>query len=123
MLENNGIDLDALMPWANMQGGLDPALDPSASLAGKIDMTIQESTSISTDQPAMLNEFEIGQRVKVQKVNGDRELARRLLGLGLRNGVELEIVQIRGNGVVVARGETRIALGSGVVDKLLVVPL
>ncbi|HBE92035.1 MAG TPA: ferrous iron transport protein A [Gammaproteobacteria bacterium] len=71
----------------------------------------------------LLNEFETGQRVRLKQISGDRSLVRRLLGLGLRNGVELDIVQFRSNGVVVARGETRIALGTGVADKLLVVPL
>jgi ferrous iron transport protein A len=77
----------------------------------------------NTAEPLLLNEFKAGQRVRLEQIRGDRSLARRLLGLGLRNGVELDIIQFRSNGVVVARGETRIALGAGVTDKLLVVPL
>ena len=84
---------------------------------------MQSQQHTITREPMLLHEFSAGQRVRLKQVNGDRSLARRLLGLGLRKGVELDIVQFRSNGVVVARGETRIALGTGVADKLLVVPL
>jgi len=84
---------------------------------------MQNQQPTNNSEPMLLNEFETGQRVRLKQISGDRSLVRRLLGLGLRNGVELDIVQFRSNGVVVARGETRIALGTGVADKLLVVPL
>jgi ferrous iron transport protein A len=38
-------------------------------------------------------------------------------------GTELEVLQHRGHGVVVARAGSRIALGAGIVEKLLVIPL
>jgi ferrous iron transport protein A len=84
---------------------------------------MQDQQSKTNSKPMLLHEFPAGQRVRLKQINGDRSLAKRLLGLGLRKDVELDIVQFRSNGVVVARGETRIALGAGVADKLLVVPL
>ena len=50
-------------------------------------------------------------------------LIRRLLGLGLRVGMELDVVQRRGRGVVVASAGTRVALGGGVADKLMMAPI
>lgn len=43
--------------------------------------------------------------------------------MGLRVGMELDVLQCRGRGVVVASAGTRVALGSGVAEKLFVVPL
>jgi ferrous iron transport protein A len=50
-------------------------------------------------------------------------LTHRLLSLGLRVGSEIELTQRRGGGVVVACEGTRVALGAGVAEKLLVVSL
>jgi ferrous iron transport protein A len=45
------------------------------------------------------------------------------MSLGLRVGSEIDIVQHRGRGVVLASGSSRVALGGGVAEKLLVVEL
>ncbi len=50
-------------------------------------------------------------------------MTRRLLGLGLRVGSEISVLHHRGRGVVLSTGDTRVALGGGVVEKLLVEPL
>jgi len=69
-----------------------------------------------------LNECEAGQHVRIERIDGDHALLHRLLGLGLRRGIEVEVVQVRGRGVVIASGGTRIALGTGVAERLLVIP-
>ena len=66
-----------------------------------------------------LSEAAIGKRFRQVKINGGHRLTRRLLALGLSLGTELEVVQRRGRGVVVARGGNRVALGEGVAQKLL----
>jgi len=66
-----------------------------------------------------LSEAAIGTRYRLVKINGGHRLTRRLLSLGLGLGTELEVVQRRGRGVVVARGGNRVALGEGVAKKLL----
>lgn len=66
----------------------------------------------------MAGEYE---RVCVQSIQGGKQLARRLTELGLNQGTELRIVQRQGGGLVVARGETRIALGGGMASKILVI--
>lgn len=82
---------------------------------------MQNSPQTGSSSSVQLSDVPAGQRVRLQQISSDdRTLSRRMLGLGLRNGVEVDIVQLRSNGVVIARGETRIALGAGVADKLLV---
>ncbi|MEW8385221.1 MAG: FeoA family protein [Candidatus Thiodiazotropha taylori] len=49
-------------------------------------------------------------------------MVHRLLSLGLRAGSEIELLQRRGSGVVVACQGNRVALGSGVAEKLLLSP-
>ena len=66
-----------------------------------------------------MTEIPVGRRARLVKIEGGRELARRLLGLGLSINEEVEVLQHRGRGVVVARGGNRIALGGGVAEKLM----
>ena len=66
-----------------------------------------------------VSELAIGQRMRLLRVVGGQRLQRRLLALGLNLGGEVEVVQRRGGGVVVARDGNRVALGAGVAQKLL----
>ncbi|AFL73917.1 FeoA family protein [Thiocystis violascens] len=61
-----------------------------------------------------------GERVRIQSLQGGKGLMLRLTELGLNQGAELRVVQRQGGGLVVARGETRIALGGGMATKILV---
>lgn len=72
---------------------------------------------------ASLNQFAVGEHVRIIKFLGDRKTSRRLLSLGLRVGSELEILHHRGRGVVVASSGNRVALGADIADKLLISPL
>jgi ferrous iron transport protein A len=65
-----------------------------------------------------LSEAAIGKRFRLVKINGGHRMTRRLLALGLGLGTELEVVQRRGRGVVVARGGNRVALGEGVAQQV-----
>ncbi|MCP3871470.1 MAG: ferrous iron transport protein A [Gammaproteobacteria bacterium] len=64
-----------------------------------------------------------GTRARIVQIDGGRNLARRLLSLGLRIGSEIHIVQQRKKGVVIANNDNRVALGYGVADKLFMLPL
>lgn len=66
-------------------------------------------TDLPDDTPARLAEL-----------RGGRQLTRRLLALGLRQGSPLSIVQRRSKGLVLASGELRIAIGLGIAEKLWV---
>ena len=70
-----------------------------------------------------LPKLPIGQRARITEIHGDRDMSRRLLGLGLRVGSEISVVQQRNRGVVVARAGNRIALGSSIASKLVMQPL
>ncbi len=60
----------------------------------------------------------MGRKVRLVAIHGGRELARRLLALGLTLGSEVEILHHRGRGVVVGNEGNRVALGKGIADKL-----
>jgi ferrous iron transport protein A len=70
-----------------------------------------------------LSQMPIGGRARIVRIAGGRQLALRLLGLGLRVGAEVTVLHHRGGGLVVLHGETRVALGGGIVEKLWVEPL
>jgi ferrous iron transport protein A len=73
-----------------------------------------------TDQLVALARLPLGSHATVRRILGGRQLTHRLLSLGLRVGSEIELTQRRGGGVVVASAGTRVALGAGVAEKLLV---
>lgn len=64
-----------------------------------------------------------GAKVRIVALLGGKSLAMRLTELGLNVGTELQLIQRQGGGLVVARGESRIALGGGMAAKILVAPL
>ena len=67
-----------------------------------------------------LNQLPTGNRAQIVRIVGGRQLARRLLSLGLRVGAELQVLQRRGRSVVVASSGNRVAIGSTIADKLLI---
>jgi len=78
----------------------------------------------TTDPDAMgLGRLPPGVSARLEAIQGGRQLQRKLGALGLRVGSELRVEHRRGRGLVVAAGASRVALGGGIVDKLLVVPL
>ena len=65
-----------------------------------------------------LSEISVGETVRLVSIDGNRQLVRRLLALGITLGTEVEILHHRGHGVVVGRNGNRVALGKIIVDKL-----
>ncbi len=74
----------------------------------------------STEELLALARLPLGSHARIRQILGGRQLIHRLLSLGLRVGSEIELTQRRGGGVVVANEGTRVALGAGVAEKLLV---
>lgn len=72
-------------------------------------------------KPFPLSMAEEGATLRIQSLNAGRGLALRLTELGLNVGSELRVVQRQGGGLLIARGEGRIALGGGMAAKILVV--
>lgn len=77
----------------------------------------------AVNTPATLLQLPEGTRARIIGIQGGRSLARRLISQGLRVGSEINIVQQRKRGVVVACKGNRVALGYGAADKLLMLPL
>lgn len=69
-----------------------------------------------------LNQLDIGQCARIVRIEGGRQLVRRLLSLGLREGSQISVLQRRGRSVVVASEGNRIAIGASIADKLLMNP-
>ncbi len=61
-----------------------------------------------------------GDRVRITFLRGGRNLELRLTSLGLNVGSELQVSQRQGGNLVVIRGETRLALGEGMAQKIMV---
>jgi ferrous iron transport protein A len=65
-----------------------------------------------------------GERVKIVGVNGGKNLIKRLIAMGMIEDTELKVLQRqRGSGLVVACGEKRLALGTCMVNKIMVAPI
>jgi ferrous iron transport protein A len=77
-------------------------------------------SSSAADEWVALARLPLGSRACLRQILGGRQLVHRLLSLGLRVGSEIELTQRRRGGVVVATEGTRVALGAGVAEKLLV---
>lgn len=83
-------------------------------------MSISNETS---EELISLAYLPVGRRARIEEMAGGRQMIRRLLSLGLRVGSEVEVVQHRGRGVVVASHGVRVALGGGVAEMLLMLPI
>ena len=66
-----------------------------------------------------LSQLNVGQSACIARIEGGRQLVRRLLSLGLREGSEVNVLQRRGHSVVVSSAGTRVAIGATIADKLL----
>ena len=70
-----------------------------------------------------LGQLSTGSFGKVVQFEGDKKMARQMMGLGIAIGSELEMLQHRGKGVVVRSKGTRIAIGESIAKLLLVEPV
>lgn len=61
--------------------------------------------------------------VRVVALAGSAGLNKRMTELGMNVGAELVVRQRQGAGLVIARGETRFALGGGMAHKIIVMPI
>lgn len=72
-------------------------------------------------EPALpLTMAESGRRLRLVSITGDARRAHRLTELGLTPGVELVVLRDDGGALLVAVGDTRLALGRGLAQQVLV---
>lgn len=76
------------------------------------------------NMPIALGMVKVGSLVKVVDIIGGKNLLKRLLAMGLMEDTQLQVLhQQKGTGVVIACGETRLAVGVGMASQILVVPI
>jgi Fur family ferric uptake transcriptional regulator len=62
-----------------------------------------------------------GEKIVIKDMMGGREARSRLASMGLRTGDHLEIINNNGMGrLIVGHGSTRLALGRGIAQKIMV---
>jgi ferrous iron transport protein A len=99
-----------------------------SQLLSRSDIPVIPHTT-SQHSPAPVASFGIGlaargARVRVVGLTGEHPaLAKRLEGMGIHPGSELEILQREGGALIVRVGCTRVALGAGMAHKILVAAL
>jgi len=64
-----------------------------------------------------------GHSGRISSIEGGKLMVRRMLALGLRVGTVVNMLNHRGKSVVIQNEGTRVALGPGIAEKLLVEPL
>ena len=64
-----------------------------------------------------------GRSGRICSIEGGKQMVRRMLSLGLRVGTVVNMLNHRGKSVVIQNAGTRVALGPGIAEKLLVEPL
>ncbi len=62
----------------------------------------------------------VGEEVKVIEVRGGQRLRRRLIELGFTPGARVRILQDHGGPLLLAIGNSRLAMGRGMAHKILV---
>ena len=64
-----------------------------------------------------------GQTVKLVEISTGRKLKHRLTELGLTPGVELQVMQDQGGPLLLSVYNSRLALGRGMANKIMVMPV
>jgi ferrous iron transport protein A len=69
-------------------------------------------------QAIPLNQSAQGLQGTISHIDGDHDLKRKLMSLGLRKGQLVSILQQRNNGVVVMSNGSRVALGASIAQHI-----
>jgi ferrous iron transport protein A len=84
-------------------------------------MLMKTSTTIHAFPLGMAD---VGKWVKIVGVMGGKNLAKRLMAMGMIEDTQVQVLHRHtGTGIVVACGETRLAVGAGMAHKIMVVPV
>lgn len=74
------------------------------------------------DKPFPLTMAREGDRVRIVTLRGGAGLVRRLTEMGLNVGAEVTVAQQQGETLVLIRGDTRLGLGVGASQRVMVTP-
>jgi len=67
-----------------------------------------------------LSNIRRGETVQLVRIEAGRRLTRRLTELGLTPGVTIQVLHVNGGPILIAVRGTRLAIGRGMADKILV---
>lgn len=74
-------------------------------------------------QQLNLNQPPTGFRGLIIRIDGEKNLKRKLMSLGLRKGQEISIMHQRHNGVVVLSNGSRVAVGANIAARIYLQPV
>ena len=69
-------------------------------------------------QSINLNQPEDGFQGLITHIDGDKNLKKKLMSLGIRKGQQISILHQRHNGVVILSNGSRVALGASIAEKV-----
>jgi len=69
-------------------------------------------------QAINLNQPECGFKGIITHIEGDRDLKKKLISLGIRKGQQVEVLHQRHNGVVILSHGSRVALGANIAAQI-----
>ena len=78
------------------------------------------SRSAETSSTLPLSHAPVGERLRIIAVRASKTLEKRMISMGMPLGMEVEIMHRRGGSVVLVVGTSRVALGAGMVGKIMV---
>jgi ferrous iron transport protein A len=81
--------------------------------------TPKSGSFVDTSKSFPLAMASVGERLAIAKLKGTEGTVRRLIGMGLVPGTELQIIIIANGSVIVALGDNRIGLGVGMAQKIM----
>ncbi len=61
----------------------------------------------------------VGERLLIVKLKGSEGTVRRLIGMGLVPGCQVQIISIANGSVIVGIGDNRVGLGAGMAQKIM----
>jgi ferrous iron transport protein A len=70
------------------------------------------------DKTFPLSHAPVGQKVRLVRIHGGRQLTHRLVEMGLTPGVIIRVLQNSGGPLLVAESDSRIAVGRGMAEKI-----
>ena len=78
------------------------------------------SRSAESQSAVPLTKAPVGERLRIIAVRAGKTLEKRMISMGMPLGMEIEIMHRRGGSVVLVVGTSRVALGAGMVGKIMV---
>jgi ferrous iron transport protein A len=92
----------------------EPIVQPIRPHATLLSRTSESQSAIP------LSHAPVGERLRITAVRAGKTLEKRMISMGMPLGMEVEIMHRRGGSVVLVVGTSRVALGAGMVGKIMV---